>query len=155
MKIKVADLVVESEFYYDLMTSRLGPYYCDENEKTDITIGDFWGNRFNMNTKGVSAVVIASEKGKELFNTAKPAFYIESADFNEIITEQSYKKIHRVNFKRREETLSELQGEKGLIKIVSERRKKLSFFENLKRIIKSTLKHLPEGVYLKIKTKLR
>lgn len=124
-------------------------------EKTDIRIGDFWGNRFNMNTKGVSAVVIASEKGKELFNTVKPAFDIEKADFNEIITEQSYKKIHKVNFKRREETLSELQGEKGLIKIVKERRKKLSFFENLKRIIKSTLKHLPEGVYLKIKTKLR
>lgn len=124
-------------------------------EKTDIRIGDFWGNRFNMNTKGVSAVVIASEKGKELFESVKPSFEIETADFNEIISEQSYKKIHRVNFKRREETLSELQGEKGLIKIVRERRKKLSFFENLKRIIKSTLKHLPEGVYLKIKTKLR
>lgn len=36
MKIKVADLVVETEFYYDFMKSRLSPYYCDENEKTDI-----------------------------------------------------------------------------------------------------------------------
>lgn len=124
-------------------------------EKTDIRIGDFWGNRYNMNTKGVSAVVIASEKGKELFETVKPAFNIEDADFNEIITEQSYKKIHRANFKRREETLSQLQGKKSLNKIVKERRKKLSFFENLKRVIKSTLKHLPQSIYLKIKTKLR
>ncbi len=38
MKIKVADIVVETEFYYDFMLSRLAPYYCDENEKTDITI---------------------------------------------------------------------------------------------------------------------
>ena len=38
MKIKVAGLVVETEFYYDFMLSRLAPYYCDENEKTDITI---------------------------------------------------------------------------------------------------------------------
>lgn len=38
MKIKVADLVVETEFYYDFMLSRLAPYYCDINEKTDITI---------------------------------------------------------------------------------------------------------------------
>ena len=53
------------------------------------------------------------------------------------------------------EALMELQGEKGLKRIVKERRKKLSFLENLKRIIKSTLKHLPQSVYLKIKTKLR
>ena len=124
-------------------------------EKTDIRIGDFWGNRYNMNTKGVSAVVIASESGKKLFESVKPAFEIEKVDFNEIITEQSYKKIHRVNFKRREETLLELQGEKSLKRIVKERRKKLSFLENLKRVIKSTLKHLPQSVYLKIKTKLR
>lgn len=38
MKIKVADLVVETEFYYDFMLSRLEPYFCDENEKTDIAI---------------------------------------------------------------------------------------------------------------------
>ena len=38
MKIKVADLVVETEFYYDFMLSRLAPYYCDDNEKTDIKI---------------------------------------------------------------------------------------------------------------------
>ena len=52
MKIKVADLVVESEFYYDLMTSRLGPSYCDENEKTDITINvskQFYSDRYAEN----------------------------------------------------------------------------------------------------------
>ncbi len=38
MKIKVADVVVEADFYYDLIMSRLGPYYCDETEKTDIII---------------------------------------------------------------------------------------------------------------------
>lgn len=38
MKIKVADLVVKTNFYYDFMLSRLAPYYCDENEKTDITM---------------------------------------------------------------------------------------------------------------------
>ena len=124
-------------------------------EKTDIRIGDFWGKRFDTDTKGVSAVVIASEKGKTIFEKIKPYFDSQSADFNEIINEQSYKKIHKVNFNRRQETLSQLSGDEGLIKIVKERRKKLSFFENLKRKIKSTLKHLPESVYLKIKTKLR
>lgn len=124
-------------------------------EKTDIRMGDFWGNRYNMNTKGVSAVVIASENGKKLFESAQTSFDIEVADFNEIINEQSYKKIHRVNLKRREEILSRLSGDESLTTIVKSRRKKVSFFENLKRVIKSTLKHLPESVYLKIKTKLR
>lgn len=38
MKIKVADLVVEAEFYYELMQSRVSPYACNDNEKTDIDI---------------------------------------------------------------------------------------------------------------------
>lgn len=146
------------EMFFGLDAMNEACYNCVARstvEKTDIRIGDFWGKRHDMNTKGVSAVVIASEKGKELFEAVKPAFDIEKADFNEIINEQSYKKIHKVNFKRRQETLLQLSGDKELIKIVKERRKKLSFFENLKRIIKSTLKHLPESVYLKIKTKLR
>lgn len=124
-------------------------------EKTDIRMGDFWGKRFDMDTKGVSAVIIASEKGKSLFDSVKDSFETEKADFNEIISEQSYKKIHKANFKRCEETLLELRGEKSLDKIVKQRRNKLSLFENLKRIIKSSLKHLPQSVYLKIKTKIR
>lgn len=38
MKIKVADLVVELDVSSDLLLSRLGPYLCDEAEKTDILI---------------------------------------------------------------------------------------------------------------------
>ncbi|MBR4287209.1 MAG: polysaccharide pyruvyl transferase family protein [Clostridia bacterium] len=146
------------EMFFGLDAMNKACYDCVARstvEKTDIRIGDFWGKRHDMNTKGVSAVVIASEKGKKLFDSVKDSFDIEKADFNEIISEQSYKKIHKVNFKRREETLSLLSGEKKLTEIVRERRKKLSFFENLKRKIKSTLKYLPEGIYLKIKTKLR
>ncbi len=146
------------EMFFGLDAMNKACYDCVARstvEKTDIRIGDFWGKRHDMNTKGVSAVVIVSEKGKKLFDSVKDSFDIEEADFNEIISEQSYKKIHKVNFKRREEVLSQLSGDKKLTEIVRERRKKLSFFENLKRIIKSTLKHLPEGIYLKIKTKLR
>lgn len=146
------------EMFFGLDTMNEACYDCIARstlEKTDIRIGDFWGKRFNMDTKGVSAVVVASKKGKSIFDSVKPAFDIEKADFNEIIGEQSYKKIHKVNFKRREETLSQLTGEEKLVKIVKKRRQKLSLLENLKRIIKSTLKHLPESVYLKIKMKLR
>ena len=38
MKIKVADLVVEMDVKSEFLLSRLGPYYCSEEEKTDISI---------------------------------------------------------------------------------------------------------------------
>ncbi len=124
-------------------------------EKTDLRIGDFWGKKYDTDTKGVSAVVIASEKGKTLFESVSQKFEIEKADFNEIIDEQSYKKIHRFNANRRKEILSQLKGDASLVDTIKSRRIKLSFIANLKRIIKSSLKHLPASVYLKIKKKLR
>lgn len=33
----------------------------------DIRLGDFWGNLFDLNEKGVSAAVICSERGKQIF----------------------------------------------------------------------------------------
>ncbi len=146
------------EMFFGLDVMNTACYDCIARstlEKTDIRIGDFWGKRFNMDTKGVSAVVVASEKGKSIFQKVQSVLDIQKADFDEIISEQSYKKIHRVNFKRREDVLSQLSSEKPLDRIVKERRKKLSLFENIKRITKSLLKHLPENVYLKIKMKLR
>lgn len=38
MKIKVADLVVELDVESEFLVSRLGPYYCNEEEATDIKI---------------------------------------------------------------------------------------------------------------------
>ncbi len=52
MKIKVADLVVEADFYYDLMQSRIGPYICSDNEKTDIKLNvseQFYKDRYAEN----------------------------------------------------------------------------------------------------------
>ncbi len=52
MKIKVADLVVEMDVQSDFLVSRLGQYYCNENEKTDITIDvsqQFYKDRSNEN----------------------------------------------------------------------------------------------------------
>lgn len=146
------------EMFFGLESMNKACYDCvakSSMEKTDIRIGDFWGNRFGTNVKGVSAVITVTEKGKNLFESVKDKFDLESADFNEIISEQSYKKIHRYNEMGRKETLSLLSGSETLERIVRNRRKKASSVSNIKRIIKSALKHLPQSVYLKIKSKLR
>ena len=123
--------------------------------KTDIRIGDFWGHRYGQDTKGVSAVIIASRKGKDLFDSVADKFHIERADFNEIISAQSYKKVHKFDANRRYAVLSMLSGDDSIDSIVKKRRKMLPLKTNVKREIKSALKHLPNSIYLKIKTKLR
>lgn len=119
--------------------------------KTDIRVGDFWGRRYGLNTKGVSAVIISSQKGKDLFDSIAQKFHIEKADFNEIVSAQSYKKIHKVDENRRNLVLSMLSGSDSIDNIVRERRKMLSLKTNIKRKIKSILKHLPDFIYLRLK----
>lgn len=57
--------------------------FCDSNRKADITIGDFWGieniaPEFD-DKKGISLVLINTEKGKNIFDEIKnKTIYIES-----------------------------------------------------------------------------
>lgn len=145
------------EIFFSLDAMNKACYDCVARstvEKTDIRMGDFWGKRFDEDSKGVSAVVISTEKGQEIFNNVKDKFTIQEADFHEIINAQSYKKIHRCNERKREKTLSMLSGDKNLEEIVKEKRKEAPFSANLKRVVKKALKHLPQSVYFKIKTKI-
>lgn len=65
-------------------------YYCrykTEQHPSDITLGDYWAvdkalPGFNDN-KGISLVLINSEKGKRLFDSAKDALEISEADFDD------------------------------------------------------------------------
>ena len=119
----------------------------------DIRIGDFWGKRFNSDLKGVSAVVLGSERGRKLFLNVASKFNIEQADFNEIIRAQSYKSIHLCDSDRREKVFALLNGEDDIKAVVKKRRKMLSVKTNIKRELKSLLKHLPPAVYSKLRNK--
>ena len=120
---------------------------------SDIRIGDFWGKRYNSDLKGVSAVVIGSELGKELFSCVESKFNIEKADFSEIIGAQSYKKIHAFNANRRGKVFFLLDSEHSTKDVVKKRRKMLSAKTNIKRELKCALKHLPQPIYSKLKDK--
>ena len=143
------------EVFFSLDAMNKACYDCIARstvEKTDIRIGDFWGKRFNEDSKGVSAVVVASEKGEKLFDAVKDKFITEKADFNEIISAQSYKKTHKYNEERREKILSMLSGEEAIEKIVNESRKGKPLAAKVKRVVKQALKHLPQPIYFKIKS---
>lgn len=65
----------QSDYYYSFLNGfgyRRSCYACDYAEKDrvgDITIGDFWGKSNYKKEKGISAVLINTEKGKTFFNT--------------------------------------------------------------------------------------
>lgn len=120
-------------------------------EKADLRIGDFWGRRHNMDTKGVSAVVISSERGKHLFEAVKPYFQTEKADFKEIVDAQSYGTVHSCNEHRRSAMFEMLAGNDGIGVIVKKRRKMLPVQVNIMRALKAALKHLPSALYLRLK----
>ncbi len=55
---------------------------------SDISLGDFWGignyNKMLDNDKGTSAVIINSEKGERLFNTAKEKLYYSDSTIEQV-----------------------------------------------------------------------
>jgi coenzyme F420-reducing hydrogenase beta subunit len=74
----------------DGLDLRLSCYNCQyrtPSHQTDITLGDFWGVKNYKkidDREGISAVIINSEKGKELFDRIKGAIECFDADINQI-----------------------------------------------------------------------
>ena len=66
-------------------------------EYTDIRLGDFWGKRFLNDRKGVSAVAITSDKGREVFDAIENQFDRTEGTMNEVVEKQSYGKVYHPN----------------------------------------------------------
>lgn len=80
-------------------------------EYTDIRLGDFWGKRYLYDKKGVSAVAINSERGKQLFHSISEQFKIEERTFKEILLKQSYGKVYSINHELRNKMLEALRSD--------------------------------------------
>lgn len=80
-------------------------------EYTDIRLGDFWGKRFLCDKKGVSAIAITSEKGKQLFDAIKGQFRIGKSNMQEVLVKQSYGKTYSPEPNLRKRMLESLQDE--------------------------------------------
>ncbi|NNU77320.1 Coenzyme F420 hydrogenase/dehydrogenase, beta subunit C-terminal domain [Clostridium estertheticum] len=68
-------------FFFDNNVLCKACYDCKSRstlEYTDIRLGDFWGAEYALNTEGVSAVVLSSDRGKGLFDNIKNKFILKS-----------------------------------------------------------------------------
>lgn len=118
---------------------------------TDIRIGDFWGPKYEMNTKGVSAVIVKSPLGKDFVSSIQNRMVIESADFNEIISAQSYGKVVKYDKQRRNYLLNSITEDSDIYQIAVRYRSMLPLVRRIKLILKSLVKRLPRGFYFSIR----
>lgn len=116
-------------------------------EYTDIRLGDFWGKKYAMNRKGVSAVSLISQKGKDLFEKIKPLLDIEESRYSELLPYQSYGKIYHPDEALREKLLY-MVTDPGipLKEAVTLLQSNESFTRKFKRHIKDFLYYLPASV---------
>lgn len=78
---------------------------------TDIRLGDFWGKQYVMNSKGVSAVILVTEKAKKLFEIISDKVIYKSERYEDFLPWQSWGKTHHPNLNLRKILLKQLSDE--------------------------------------------
>ena len=142
------------ELFFGMDTMNMACYDCvprSSVEKTDIRIGDFWGWQFDEDTKGVSAVVLQTERGKGLLESIQEKFNCKPFSFNEIIAAQSYGKTHPCDTDKREKTIALLAGGLPMNGIIQQYRKMTPIKRRIKQTAKRVIKHLPTNIYMRLK----
>lgn len=117
----------------------------------DIRLGDYWGEKYDTDTKGVSAVVLKTERGVEIFDAIKDKLNIENATLEHILIGQSYGKPHTYNQKRRDFLLSNMSESSDLQRVYATYMGMFPFKTRLKKQLKAIVKHCPKSVYFPIK----
>jgi hypothetical protein len=145
----------QSDFYKAFLDNILlnkACYTCDvrkEKSVADIRLGDFWGKKYMSDDKGVSAVLLLTKEGEELFNSLKDNIeVIAKEDYNEFIKYQSTEDYKYTNL--RDEAVIKLQNS-TLKKTIKSYRKNLSKKYVLKENIKTLISYLPNNIVNKIK----
>lgn len=116
-------------------------------EYTDIRLGDFWGKRFQNDRKGVSAVAVVTEIGKQLVDAIKDQFESEESSMKEVIVKQSYGKAYSPDPTLRKMMLDALQDDTISLKEIEKLYfSKQGFASNLKRLVKLIDWYLPFGL---------
>lgn len=113
----------------------------------DIRIGDYWGAKYDLDTEGVSAVVLISKKAKMILKKLINNCYLEEEELSNIVKCQSYGKDYPFNVNEREQILDLFNQYKNLDEVMINYSNLLSSKEKLKFELKS--------VYLSFPKKLR
>lgn len=118
----------------------------------DIRLGDYWGEKYDTDTKGVSAVVLKSSKGVDFFNAIKGKLNIEKATLDNILIGQSYGKPHTYNENRRAFLLQNIsEHSSDLQQVYKAYMRMFPLKTRIKKQFKAIVKLCPKSVYFPIK----
>lgn len=117
----------------------------------DIRIGDYWGEKYDTNTKGVSAVVVKTPLGKVFFESIQQKMEIEKAVFSDIVKAQSYCKTQSFDKRRRSFLLLSISEKSDLQRIYKSYMGMFPLIIRIKKQIKAIVKLCPKSVYFPIK----
>lgn len=120
-------------------------------EYTDIRLGDFWGHKFLDNQRGVSAISLATEKGKEVFDKLHQVTCARCS-YDEFLPYQSWNLTYRVDTENRKAVLDSLANPNEEIdKAITVLRQHQGFATKVKRYIKTVLAMFPLGLTNSVK----
>lgn len=149
---KINDPFYEMFFSMDIMNEAC--YDCNSRSSMaygDIRLGDYWGSKYDMDMKGVSAVVAKTPLGLEYFNAIKEKLSVEDADLDHILVGQSYGKPHTCNKIRRDFLLNNLFEDCDISTVLSKYQKMFPIKVRVKKFLKAIIKRCPKSVYFPIK----
>lgn len=142
--VRTGDLFFEA--FYSTEFFNQSCYRCEARKNignADIRIGDFWGQRFKDNKKGVSCIITSSAKGDLALNACRNYFELFNGDLEEILSAQSFNKIHPYNEDNWTMNYANLR-EEGLKKSIKQIRRRIPIQIRAKRAafqFLSNLKH--------------
>ena len=86
-------------------------------EYTDIRVGDFWGNCYDNDTKGVSAVSIVTDKAKDTFKKIENEIIKKEHQYSDFLPFQSWGISYEYDANVRKHLFQMLEGGKPLKEI--------------------------------------
>lgn len=114
---------------------------------TDIRLGDFWGKKYALNSRGVSAVSLCSKRGEDLFMKIIPSMNIEKCRYSELLPYQSYGRKYHPEGVLRTKLLDIVSDEDLSLKdAVDFYHKHQNLQQRIKRHIKKTLYYFPASL---------
>ena len=135
MKLFLSDIALRESCYN--CNFKLG------NKYSDITLGDFWGIKNHYpemyNKEGVSAIIINTEIGINIFNHIKDNLEYKDCDINKILSGNPSLKVSSKRPVKRDEFFNELDN--NSINILTKKyQKKVSLVRKIKNKIKNIIK---------------
>lgn len=143
------------DFFFNLDCLNEACYECKIKKSlnyTDIRLGDFWGEKYDEDIEGVSAVVVATELGEKILELIKQNVeIIKEHKLEEVLESQSSKKQHVINIERRNKTLNLLKNSEKLEQNHKEYIKIFSVKKRIKIEVLKILKLLPQKIFIKLR----